>query len=393
MKIGIVTFHFAFNQGAVLQCYALQRYLESQGHEAYIIDYRPKYHTIMHSAWRNPFFYSKMFWKKFRNKRLLRRLYLLIRSFCRCMYWNITMIDRENQKVFQNFVGNHLNLTKEYQSLEQLQSVPPEMDVYISGSDQVWNLDLLGQEFDRAYFLDFGKKQTKRITYAVSMGMKHDEETLSQLRALCKGLDAISLREYSKDDVLAIGRDVHICIDPTFLLEPVDYSDIESKNVESSPYIFVYGFETNGLLYKALDEAVRKYKCRIINGSPKWLRINGDVERISGYGPDRFISLIKNAECVVTNSFHGTVFSIIFQKDFITIPHSTRGKRMEDLLEKFGLQFRLFGGREFSFEKEIDYQVVNNKIKKLASHSKEYLDLALKGKSSEEISLFFENER
>ena len=91
----------------------------------------------------------------------------------------------------------------------------------------------------------------------------------------------------------------------------------------------------------AVEEAVNKYKCRIISGSPKWLRLSGDVKTVSGYGPDRFLSLIKNSECVITNSFHGTAFSIIYQKDFITVPHSTRGKRMEDLLQKLGKQVLL----------------------------------------------------
>lgn len=385
MKIGIVTFHFAFNQGAVLQCYAMQKYLESLGHEAYVINYRPRYHTVMHSAWRNPFVYAHVFWKKFRNRSTPVRLYLTAKSFVRSMCWNITGIDKNSQAAFRRFEKNHLHLTREYKTLKELQDTPPEMNAYISGSDQVWNPELLGGEFDKAYFLDFGGEETKRITYAVSMGKIHDAETLSQLRELCKDLDAISLREYSKEDIAAVGRDVHICVDPTLLLEAADYSDIESEAVEEAPYIFVYGFETNELLRDAIEEASKKYNCKIVNGSPKWLHLNGDVKTVSGYGPDRFVSLIKNAECIITNSFHGTAFSIIYKKSFITVPHSTRGKRMEDLLGKLGLSYRLFGRVGFSLDKTINYAEVYEKLNILKTHSKEYLKLSLAGCRGENI--------
>ena len=392
MKIGILTFHFAFNQGAVLQCYAMQKYLESQGHEAYVIDYRPRYHTVMHSARRNPFVYAHVFWKKNKKQKILKRVYVSGRSFARCIVWNVTGVDRKNETAFHRFCEKNLRLTCTYKSLKQLKKDPPDFDAYISGSDQVWNPDLLGQEFDKAYFLDFGQKETKRITYAVSMGKVHDNETLSQLRNLCKDLDAISLREYSEDDVAAIGRDAHICIDPTFLLDAADYADIESDNVEDSPYIFVYGFETNNLLREAVEKAAKKFNCQIINGSPKWLSLDGDVKTASGYGPDRFLSLIKNSECVITNSFHGTAFSIIYQKDFITVPHSTRGKRMEDLLGKMGLQYRLYGRPEFSLDRGIPYSDVQDKVKVLRSHSAEYLNLALSGRKGEDIPHYSEDE-
>lgn len=385
MKAGIITFHFALNQGAALQCYALQKYLETQGHDVHVIDYRPRYHTVMHAAWRNPFVYSGVFWRKFRNRSAPSRVYLTARSFARCIYWNLTGVDRKSHAVFQTFVRDHLHLTSEYRSLKQLQAEPPRMDAYISGSDQVWNPDLLGQAFDEAYFLKFGADDIRRIAYAVSMGRAHDPATRAGLRALCKGLDAISLREYDEEDIKAIGSDVHICIDPTFLLDVDDYNALESKTAERSPYIFAYGFETSALFHQAVETAVGKYHCRIINGSPKWLRLNGAVENVSNYGPDRFLSLVRHAECVVTNSFHGTAFSIIYQKDFITVPHSSRAKRMEDLLGRLGLSFKLFGRPEFSSERAIEYSEVSQKLSELKLHSKEFLRLALLGYKGKEI--------
>lgn len=385
MKIGILTFHFAFNQGAVLQCYALQTFLERQGHEAVVIDYRPGYHTVMHAAWRNPFAYAAVFWKKFRSRNLLVRSYLTARSFVRCMGWNLLMVDRKNQAAFRKFVAEHLRLTREYTSLKQLQTSPPELDAYISGSDQVWNPDLLGQEFDPAYFLDFGEKRVHRVTYAVSLGKRMDSHNLMKIKELCKNLDAISLREANTEALAVIGRDIHICVDPTFLLDAPDYASAESTDVEEEPYIFAYGFETNDALRQASAMAVAKYHCRIINGSPKWLKLPGDVVKLSGYGPDRFLSLVKNAKCVITNSFHGTAFAVIYRKDFITVPHTTRGKRMTDLLCKLGLSCRLFGHADFSLERPLDYAAVAEKIAVLRAHSSEYLRLALAGQPGEKI--------
>lgn len=385
MKIGILTFHFAFNQGAVLQCYALQKFLERQGHEVLVIDYRPRYHTIMHAAWRNPFVYSKVFWGKNKHRSLWVRLGLTARSFLRCMYWDVFQVDRRSQASFQAFVRNHLHLTTEYQTLRQLQDNPPEMDVYISGSDQVWNPELLGGYFDPAYFLDFGKEETRRVTYAISMGKRQTPEVLAQLKDLCRSLDAISLREYSKADIEAVSRDVHVCIDPTFLLAAEDYSDVESAASGDEPYVFVYGFETNGALQKAVDLAVTKYHCRVVNGSPKWLKIQGEVENVSGYGPDRFLSFVKNAKCIITNSFHGTAFSIIYRKDFITVPHTTRRKRMEDLLFKLGLCSRLFGHESFSFEVPLDYVNAYIVLGRLKAHSMEYLKMSISGCRGETI--------
>lgn len=385
MKIGILTFHFAFNQGAVLQCYALQTFLERQGHEAVVIDYRPGYHTVMHAAWRNPFAYAAVFWKKFRSRNLLVRSYLTARSFVRCMGWNLLMVDGKNQTAFRKFVAEHLRLTREYTSLKQLQSFPPELDAYISGSDQVWNPDLLGQEFDPAYFLDFGPREVRRLTYAVSLGKRMYIHNLLKMNELCKNIDALSLREANTEALAVIGRDVHICVDPTFLLDAADYASAESTDVEEEPYIFAYGFETNDALRQAVSLAVAKYHCRIINGSPKWLKLSGDVVKLTGYGPDRFLTLIKHSACVITNSFHGTAFSIIYRKDFITVPHTTRGKRMTELLGRLGLSSRLFGSADFSLDTPLDYDAVGAKLRILRAHSAEYLSLALSGRRGEEI--------
>lgn len=377
MKIGIITFHFVSNQGAVLQCYALQKYLEDRGHEVYVINYRPRYHTVRYAAIKNPFLYSRGFWRKFYSKGNVERMYLTLRSFVRCLYLNCKSTDRNVLQCFDSFRNKYLNLTREYTTLEELRQDPPLFEAYICGSDQLWNPELLDQKIDNAYFLKFGSPETLRISYAVSIGRKMPEKYLREIKFLCKEFTAVSLREYDKQVIDAIHKKVYICIDPTFLLTADDYSQIEEKIDITEPYIFVYGFETTDVMINAIIEATEKYKCRVINGSPGRVKYKGDAENIIEYGPGRFLSYIKNAECVVTNSFHATTFSIIYKKRFITVPHSTRSLRMTSLLKRFNLEACLYGDCKYDINAYIDYEKVTEKLDEWKAYSDNYLNHSL----------------
>lgn len=385
MRIGIITFHFAHNHGAVLQCCALQKYLESQGHDVKVINYRPKYHTVRYDAVKNPFRYASDVCKK-KKCTSVGRIKVFCRSIARCMKLNIKGTDKKNAAFFGEFTSKNLHLTKRYTSLKSLKKNPPEFEAYISGSDQLWNPDLLDQKFDRAYFLDFGKPECRRIAYAVSMGKEFSPEECRHLKELCAPLDAVSLREKTPSVIDAIERDVHICIDPTLLIDAEYYHGLESKEKEKEPYIFVYGFETSDAIKKAIDMASKKFGCRIINGSPGRVKLTGEnVENIRDYAPDRFLSFIKNAEYVVTNSFHATVFSVIYKKRFATVPHTTRGRRMVELLGKLGLNDALWGTPGFSMDYLPDYDSAYEKLEALRNNSKNYINKTLSGCKGEEI--------
>jgi len=373
MKVGIITFHFVSNQGGVLQAYASQLFLQKHGHDAYIINYRPGYHTVRYAARKNPFLYTSWYWKKFKNKSLSKRIFLTIKSFFRCVVMNVSGTDRKKWQLFDTFISNNLRQTEVYTSLKQLRKNPPPFDAYVSGSDQLWNPDLLNFAFDPSYFLDFGPSKVRKITYAVSSGKKLSERENAQLASLCKNLSSISLREYDESTVKAIGRDVQICIDPTLLLEKEDYQKVESQTIEPEPYIFVYGFENNEATQQAVDMAVAKYNCKIINGSPDRIFLSNACKKLRDYAPDRFLTLIKNAQCIVTNSFHGTAFAVIYKKDFITVTHTTRGKRMVSLLDNLGLNCRLFDHQNFDFNSSIDWVAVETELSTLKKQSSDFL--------------------
>lgn len=384
MKVGIITFHFVSNQGAVLQCLATQKFLEKNGHEACVIDYRPCYHTIRYVDPKNPFLYAKWYFKKFKRKKPPVRILLAVRSFVRCIYYNVSHADAEVAKAYGEFTNKNLHLTKEYRSLKELQTDPPALDAYVTGSDQLWNPDILDQKLDPAYFLAFGKGIPK-VSYAVSLGKKLEGKEMQDLSELSINLTAVSLREYNKEATDSIGRDVHICLDPTLLLDAGDYAFYENKRKEQERYIFVYGFEDTSELHEAVDSMRNTFKCRVVNGSPHRIKINGDTKNFRVYGPDKFLAFIRDAACVVTNSFHGTAFSVIYRKRFITVPHSTRGQRMTDLLEKIGLNQCLWNHPDYDFNKCVDWDEVYTKLQYFRRFSAEYLLAAIEGKGNDEI--------
>ena len=254
MRIGIITFHFVSNQGAILQCLATQKFLEKHGYEVWVIDYRPSYHTVRYVDPKNPFLYARWYFKKFKKKKITKRILLSVRSFLRCFYYNIHHTDAEVATVFEEFIKKNLHLTREYRILKELTVDAPVMDAYITGSDQLWNPDVLDQKLDPAYFLAFGNEIPK-VAYAVSLGKNLENQELQDLKKLSKNLTAVSLREYNKNAIEVLGRNIHICLDPTLLLDAQDYDSYESSMEEQEPYIFVYGFENTDALHDAVNHA------------------------------------------------------------------------------------------------------------------------------------------
>lgn len=385
MKVGILTFHFVSNAGGVLQCFASQTYLQKSGYEAVVIDYRPKYHTVRYATVKNPFRYSSWYWKRFGNRKLSKRVILTIKTFIQCIKSNIRQSDKSTNALYDEFIRNNLVLTRKYSSYESLTNNPPIADAYITGSDQLWNPDLLDIDFDPAYFLKFGATGMPKISYAVSTGKELNNTEIVKLCKLADELTAISVREYNPKVVDALGQDVHICIDPTLLLDVEDYASVESDIIETEPYIFVYGFENTAGLHDAVHLAVNKYNCKVINGCPHRIKLDDSVQKLRDYGPDRFLTLIKNAQCVVTNSFHGTAFSVIYHKDFITVTHSTRGGRMISLLYQLGLTSRLWGSADFDFSGIPDFENVDKRRSFMRQYSSDFLLSAIEGKTGEEI--------
>ncbi len=355
-----------------MQCYALKTWLEMHGHDVYVINYRPPYHTVRYMPHKNPFRAALATWRNMSRRSFFNRLYITFGSFVKSIIGNIKHVDKERYRIFQKFTSHYFNETAEYRTLKALKRNPPELDLYISGSDQLWNPVILDASLDAAYFLDFGPKETRKITYAVSTKEKYSEEEKQTIEKLSKNLDAISLREQNYDVEISVSQPVHICIDPTLLLDLEDYTALQASPMETEPYLFVYGFQ--GI--KEIDDAVRiiadSLHLRVINGSPK-VKLTTDHKKVYDYGPREFLSYIANADFVVSNSFHATAFSIIYQKNFVVVPHTTRGRRMIELLGKLGLSDRLWYDDSCAWQQPLDYEDVRQKLSDLRTESESYL--------------------
>ena len=374
MKIGIITFHFASNQGAALQCYALQTYLERRGHEAFVIDYRPAYHTAKYAAVKNPFVIGRTNWRKNAKKPFGKRLVSFFRGAARAVVASAKKTDKRRAELFSDFAKQYLHLSGKYTSLSALQKNPPQADAYVSGSDQLWNPDFLDNRFDAAYFLCFGDKDVKKLTYAVSLKEHYTDAEKEELKKLSADIDGLCIREENEDFERTVNRAVSVCIDPTLLVDAAAFAPAEEKRLVPEPYLFVYGLENS----EALDEAVKtiatELKLKVINGTPHRTRLTMPCTKTFNYGPRQFLSYVKHADYVVTNSFHGTAFSVIYKRRFSVIAHTTRGKRMTELLTKLGLRDRIYGGAPDAWKQEIDYDAAYEKLSRLRKVTDTYFE-------------------
>lgn len=320
-KIRIITIHYGTNHGSVLQSYALSTYLKAKGHDVKVIDYIPPRYKIWNSLLRRN-----------RGKYPLPVIML---------YYPLAVLKsfRVREK-FERFLRRNIELTKRYTTKEALKKDPPEADVYISGSDQVWNNDYNGNE-DLTYFLDFAPAHAKRIAYAASFGKERitEQEYLNSVQPLLTEFAAISVREKDAQNILQEMNisSVHV-VDPVFLLTKEQWRAFERPIHVEEKYTLVYVMD--GLHEELLDYA-QKIQESMGNAiyTISFSKINDPRVSKSFYltDPKDFVGLMQKADTVVTNSFHGTAFSVMMGKKFITVGKKQYNSRMESLLKRLNL--------------------------------------------------------
>lgn len=321
MKVGILTFHNAYNYGAVLQAYATQEFVRSLGHEVEVIDYHNK-----NVDWH----YDK---RKFRIRGFLRStyrfpLYLIEKYF----FW-------QRRKAYHRFFNEHMYLSKEsYSEGENISLLG--YDVILIGSDQLWNKRLT-KGLDKVYWGQFKALPNTRVAaWSVCMNnIDLTEEDKSQIKEFLKNFTAISVREKSLQSVLQNLTDQTIwhTLDPTLILPSSQWVDL-CHPVKESNYIAVYAVRKEKETISFARQLALKLnkKLVIIRSYSKWYISSENKEYC---GPDDFLSYIKYSDYVVTSSFHGTVFSLIFQRQFVC-PILDGNIRVEDLLHTAGLPNR-----------------------------------------------------
>lgn len=385
MKTGIITFHFPYNCGAVLQCMALQTELEKLGCEVEVINYRPWYHQNRYTPRKNPvYFAKKCAARKSEGDMFLKQIYRGARGFYDTVRsWKNYNAVMEKHSRFEGFIKKHLHETKVYRTIGQLKKNAPDCDMYISGSDQLWNAKITEGVIDPAYMMDFGKDTTGRITYAVGVDFKALTYPQENLIPYMNKLDAIAMRERNCFEQIEklVGNQVpmYVTIDPTLLLDAAEYEPyICEKPLETEPFILTYTMpnETQAKVYNAAKLLSEKTGIKVIDVSGNPSMANKKIEDNRICGPDEFLWYIKNASYVLTNSFHGTAFSVTFRKQFMAIPHTQTGYRVRELLEKVGLvsQCAATGMQAAKdIEKKIEYAAVGDRIQELRKDSIDYL--------------------
>ena len=360
MQIRIITCHDVYNHGASLQAYALQTYLESIGHTVEIIDYKPDYLSRHYQLWSvdNPIY----------DKPIVKQLYLMAK-----LPERLQALKRK--RLFDEFTKKYLKLTsKRYHNNKELKSNPPQADIYIAGSDQIWNT-LFPNGRDAAFYLDFAPKASKRISYAASFATEDVmEEYKPFVRKMLQNLDVISIRERSSLPLLAsLGREdgVAVC-DPVFLLSKRQWNEVASHTHEKERYLLVYDTEHSAKIQEIAQQIAKEKKLKIYNVSG--FRLGYVDKDMWASSPLDFVQLVRDADYVVSNSFHATAFSLIFERDFCVVNRSEGiNERMKSLLMSYNVEDRLVNSYSASLLNSIDYRLVNPLMQKNIDDSKSFL--------------------
>ena len=326
MRIAAITFHGAHNYGSVLQAYALQTFVQNLCAERHVAcDYK-----IIN--YRSPF--QKEMYGELPPTSLKRG----IKRMMELPYY--TSISTQRQK-FESFLSTYLRLTKEINQEEELSRFQEVFDVFISGSDQIWNIR--AADFSYAYMCEFTQK--KKISYAASLGPldidwnKYDKERY--LKAL-KQYSCISVRENRSKrmvDHLLDNEGSQIHVDPTLLLSAEEWRKIQSDyNYQDGKYILLYCLEPDQTQLRIAERFSEKLKLPVvITGYRNKKDYFNHFVKCYDAGPLDFLSLVDHAAFVVTASFHGTAFSIIYNKPFCAI-NGSKDNRISNLLKISGLE-------------------------------------------------------
>ena len=326
MKIGIITFHRANNYGAVIQAYALMKACSKKA-DTKIIDY---YDTYVNSE------YNVI--RPIRKEAIAKSI---IKTLSDCLSIKKRIL---RKKAFNSFREQYLRLTPKIISENELKKQSTNFDYIITGSDQVWSPAITNGVSD-IYFLKFVDKKVKKVSYAPSVGnVEQLRPYIEEVKKLLKDYAAISVRESdAKQEISrAMNKNIKQVVDPTLLLNREDWESLISSNTSSNDYIFAYSVSYSPECTKITNYLSKKEKIDVVHAE-QFKHLYKNVSRtIYTGGPLVFLESIKNAKYVVTSSFHATVFSIIFHKKLIVIPHRKTGIRVIDLLKRCGLDDRCY---------------------------------------------------
>lgn len=360
MKIAILTFHYAYNYGAVLQSYATQRLLETMGHEVEFINYQNK--KIVSHYQRYHF--------KFKFKNILSPVGLVYR-FLRSK----KQVIKEAQ--YNEFINQRLSVAPTLYKNNDIVDATG-YDAVLIGSDQLWNPDLTGG-LDEVYWGKMKKgPNTKIVAWAPSsLNLNYSQKELDKIQQYLENFSSLSVRDESLKNIVEklTNKNISITLDPTFLLNKQEWiklcHDVPEKN-----YVLMYAVRNVKQTYQIAKQVAKKYnkKLIVIRSLVNPLYNSHDKNTCS---PEDFLSYIYHADYVVASSFHGTAFSIIFEKQFINfVPESSKDSRVLTILKALNLGDRAVNEKSsYSIIENVpDFKKANENLKLLADKSIGYLN-------------------
>lgn len=359
-KIGIITYHFAINYGAVLQCYALQSFLENLGYRVEILNYVNK--------------------RQQENNDIIKHgknIKALIKNICLLPFKSKIKSKKEKFDIFKD---KYLKLSKKIITLDELEKYVEEekFDYLISGSDQVFNPNI--DDFDISFLFPF-KCSSMKISYAASTGNATNND-LKKLKKYLKEFEKISIREendaHKFDSILS--KKPQVVCDPVMLMEKDFWSNLQKNKNEKKRYLVCYFLHKN--LFKKEFEIASKISkeknLEIIIINARYSINSFKKGTIYDVGPIEFVNYIKNADFVCTDSFHGTLFSLIFNKSFLCFDsrENKHDSRRKNLLEQVDA-LNFYCCIEDNIEQKISdivYSTVNEKVAEIRKNSARFLE-------------------
>ena len=352
-KIEIVTLHRVKNYGSVLQAYATQEYIKRLGYETEIIDYYPERQTKLGMLKRIKD--QNKYLRKSKMLRLIARL-LILPSY------------KIRFNTFEKFLKKHLDVTPNtYSTLEEINENLPIGDIYLTGSDQVWNSGWNGG-IDKVMFLDFKNiENKKKLSYAASFGKSSLEEwEKEQTKQLLEKYDNISLRETSGVKIcedLGIKDTINV-VDPTLLLSGEEWSKIASNKFENEEYILVYNLNRNKKIDNYAKNLSKQKGLKIKYLSYQLHEFYKKGKMYCNPEVEDFLGLIKNAKYVISDSFHATAFSVNFNTEFVIVYPGKYSTRLQSILKILGLENRVAKDENDMsvVDRNINFEKVNEKL-------------------------------
>lgn len=330
-KVGVLTFQGANNYGAVLQAFALQIALKNSGVEPELFDYHSK-------AIEKPIF-------SFNPKQLLSNV-----------------LQQRKKKRFVKFYRKNIAITKRITKYKDLVQIQRKYDFVIAGSDQVFNPQW--NKNDDAYYLSFCPDD-KKYSYSASFGKTDYSDTeLTVIKGFLSRFNSLSIREDSGLELLSrMNLNGMTHIDPTLLFSKSEWERY-AKEPKTKGYMLIYSLENNPDMMQFAIKIAKKRNLRVLQISDTLKNKAGMIEYVAYAGIEKFLGLFLNADCIVTNSFHGLVFSTIFEKSFVLFPQIRKNapnSRLFDFVNRYGLQEAVFNAEKQDI-KMPDYQRFKSKV-------------------------------